>query len=36
MHFDELLAAWAAIGSGDLRPSAIRRVLPLLREHGCI
>jgi hypothetical protein len=36
MRFDELLVAWAALGRGDLRPATIRRLLPLLREHGCI
>jgi mannose-6-phosphate isomerase-like protein (cupin superfamily) len=36
MRFDELLVALAAIGSGDLRADAVRRVVPLLREHGCI
>lgn len=35
MRFDELLAVWAAIGSGDLRPATLRRLLPLLREHRC-
>jgi hypothetical protein len=36
MRFDELLVRWAALGSGDLRPMAIRSVVPLLREHGCL
>jgi quercetin dioxygenase-like cupin family protein len=36
MRFDELLVLWARLGSGDLRPATIRRVLPLLREHGCL
>ena len=36
MRFDELLAAWAQVGSGDLRPQTLRRVVPLLREHGCL
>jgi mannose-6-phosphate isomerase-like protein (cupin superfamily) len=36
MHFDELLVVWAAIGRGDLRPSTLRRLGPLLREHACI
>ena len=36
MRFDELLVAVAALGSGDLRPQTISRVVPLLREHGCI
>jgi mannose-6-phosphate isomerase-like protein (cupin superfamily) len=36
MHFDELLQTMAAVGSGDLRPGTLRRLAPLLREHGCI
>jgi mannose-6-phosphate isomerase-like protein (cupin superfamily) len=36
LHFDELLQTWAAIGSGDVRPRTLRRLAPLLREHGCI
>ena len=36
MRFDELLVDWAAVGRGDLRPAVLRRLKPLLREHGCI
>jgi quercetin dioxygenase-like cupin family protein len=36
MRFDELLQTLAAVGSGDLRPSTLRRLAPLLREHGFI
>jgi mannose-6-phosphate isomerase-like protein (cupin superfamily) len=36
MHFDELLLVWAAVGRGDLRPATLRRLGPLLREHGCV
>jgi mannose-6-phosphate isomerase-like protein (cupin superfamily) len=36
MHFDELLQTLAAVGSGDLRPGTLRRLAPLLREHGFI
>lgn len=36
MRFDELLVDMAALGSGELRPTILRRVLPLLREHGCL
>lgn len=36
MHFDELLMVWAAVGRGDLRPATLRRLGPLLREHGCL
>lgn len=36
MRFDELLVVWAAIGHGDLRLRVLRRLVPLLREHGCL
>lgn len=36
MRFDELLVLWAALGRGDLRPRMVRRVIPLLRLHGCL
>lgn len=36
MRFDELLVTGAAVGSGDLRPATVRRLVSLLREHGCI
>jgi hypothetical protein len=36
MRFDELLMTWAQLGSGDLRPAALKRIVPLLREHGCL
>lgn len=36
MRFDELLVTWAAVGRGDVRPATLLRLVPLLREHGCI
>jgi mannose-6-phosphate isomerase-like protein (cupin superfamily) len=35
MRFDELLACFAAFGSGDLRPATLRTLGRLLRAHGC-
>jgi hypothetical protein len=35
MHFDQLLACAAAVGSGDVRPGTLRRLDALLREHDC-
>lgn len=35
MRFDELLACFAAFGSGDLRPGTLRTLGRLLRAHGC-
>lgn len=36
MRFDELLVDWAKLGTGRWRPSLLARVVPLLREHGCL
>jgi mannose-6-phosphate isomerase-like protein (cupin superfamily) len=36
VQFDELLVRWAALGSGDIKLEHLRRILPLLRLHGCI
>ena len=36
MRFDELLVRWAALGRGDLGLTTLLRLVPLLREHGCI
>jgi hypothetical protein len=35
MHFQELLTCSAAVGSGDVRPSTLRRLDTLMREHDC-
>jgi quercetin dioxygenase-like cupin family protein len=35
MRFEELLTCAAAVGSGDVRPSTLRRLDALLREHDC-
>jgi len=36
MHFQELLTCSAAVGSGDVRPKTLRRLVALLREHDCL
>ena len=36
VQFDELLVRWAALGSGDIKPEHLRRIVSLLRLHGCI
>jgi hypothetical protein len=36
MRFDELLVTWGALGSGDVRLKTLGRLVPLLRQHGCI
>jgi mannose-6-phosphate isomerase-like protein (cupin superfamily) len=36
MRFDELLVVWAALLSGHIQASLVRRIVPLLRLHGCL
>jgi mannose-6-phosphate isomerase-like protein (cupin superfamily) len=35
MHFDEMLACQAAVGSGDIGAQTLRRLNELMREHEC-
>ena len=36
MHFDELIATGAAVGSGDVKPTTLRKLANLMREHDCV